>query len=169
MSASKLMQGLKQKEIRELINDYEFTCHTIVTFENIVSFNISGNCSQGKKMKTSANNEIQANIDVTPDIVIEYNIPKLYETDGVSFKKKVIYEKWEIPQIGFYWLIAELDEKENLAYGFANLNDDSFAEWGYISLNELKENNVTKCHSWQPCTFEEAQRKMQQYRRERNL
>jgi hypothetical protein len=65
------MQGLKQKEIRELINDYEFTCHTIVAFENIVSFNIAGKCVQGKGMKTSASNEIQPNTDVTPDVVIE--------------------------------------------------------------------------------------------------
>ena len=38
-------------------------------------------------------------------------IPDLYETDGVPFEKKTIYQKWEIPQIGFYWLIAELDKK----------------------------------------------------------
>lgn len=96
-------------------------------------------------------------------------IPKLYETEKIPSEKKIIYQKWEIPQIGFYWLIAELDKEENLAYGYANLNDDHFAEWGYISLNELIENRVTKCHSWQPCTFEEAQRKMSQYRRDRGL
>lgn len=100
---------------------------------------------------------------------MEDEIPKLYETDGVPFEKKVIYQKWEIPQIGFYWLIAEMDKKENLAFGYANLNDDTFAEWGYISLDELTENKVTKCHIWQPCSFEEAQKKMQQYRRDRNL
>jgi hypothetical protein len=70
---------------------------------------------------------------------------------------------------GESWLMAELDKKENLAFGYANLNDDTFAEWGYISLDELTENKVIKCHSWQPCSFEEAQRKMQKYRRERNL
>jgi len=71
MSKSKLMQGFSQKEVNELINDYEFTCHTIVTMENIVSYNINGKCSQGKKMRTSANNAIQPNNDVTPDMVIE--------------------------------------------------------------------------------------------------
>jgi hypothetical protein len=50
--------------------------------------------------------------------------------DKASLTKKLIYQKWEIPQIGFYWLIAELDKKENLAFGYANLNDDMFAEWG---------------------------------------
>jgi len=97
------------------------------------------------------------------------DIPKLYETDGVPFEKKTIYQKWELPQVGFYWLIAELDERENLAYGYANLNDDLFAEWGYISLDELMENNAKPCRDWQPCSFEEAQKKMQQYRRDRYL
>lgn len=96
-------------------------------------------------------------------------IPDLYKTDGVPFEKKVIYQKWELPHVGFYWLIAEADKEGSLAFGYANLNDDTFAEWGYISLDELTENKVTKCHSWQPCSFEEAQKKMQQYRRERHL
>jgi hypothetical protein len=96
-------------------------------------------------------------------------IPKLYETDGVPFEKKMIYQKWEIPQIGFYWLISELDIKENLAFGYANLNDDNFAEWGYISIEELMDNNATLCRDWKPCSFEEAQKKMQQYRRDKHL
>ncbi|MEM3112332.1 MAG: hypothetical protein QXY90_04760 [Candidatus Anstonellales archaeon] len=100
---------------------------------------------------------------------MEDEIPKLYETEDIPAEKKTIYQKWEIPQIGFYWLIAELDQKEQIAFGYANLNDDLFAEWGYISLDELIENKVTKCHSWQPCTFEEAQKRMRQYRRDRNL
>ena len=96
-------------------------------------------------------------------------IPKLYETEETPAEKKIVYQKWEIPQIGLYWLVAEHDKKENIAYGYANLNDDQFAEWGYISIDELMENNVTRCQNWKPCTFEEAQKKMQQYRRDRNL
>lgn len=95
----------------------------------------------------------------------ENQIPDLYETENIPAEKKMIYQKWEIPQIGFYWFIAELDRKENLAFGYANLNDDNFAEWGYISLDELMENNVTKCQNWKPCTFEEAQKRMRQYGR----
>jgi hypothetical protein len=96
-------------------------------------------------------------------------IPKLYETEDVPAEKKIIYQKWEIPQIRFYWFIAELDRKENLAFGYANLNDDNFAEWGYISIEELMDNNAVLCRDWKSCTFEEAQKKMQQYRRDRNL
>lgn len=90
------------------------------------------------------------------------DIPKLYETEDVPTEKKIIYQKWEIPQIGFYWLIAELDKSENIAYGYANLNDELFAEWGYISIEELIENNAFLCRDWVPCTFEEAQKRLTQ-------
>lgn len=85
-------------------------------------------------------------------------IPKLYETEDIPTEKKIIYQKWEIPQIGFYWLIAELDRKNNLAYGYANLNDDLFAEWGYISIDDLVENNATLCLDWKLRAFEEVQK-----------
>jgi hypothetical protein len=92
-------------------------------------------------------------------------IPKLYETEEIPAEKKIIYQKWEIPQIGFYWLISELDKKENLAFGYANLNDDHFAEWGYISIEELIDNNALLDRDWKPCTFDEAQKKIREYRR----
>lgn len=88
------------------------------------------------------------------------NVPQLYETEDVPAEKKTIYQKWEIQEIGFYWLIAELDRKENVAYGYANLNDDQFAEWGYISIDELIENNASFCPDWTPCTFEDAQKRI---------
>ena len=92
-------------------------------------------------------------------------ILKLYETDGIPFEKKIIYQKWDIPHVGFYWLISELDRKENLAFGYANLNDDHFAEWGYISIEELIDNNARLDRDWKPCTFDEAQKKIREYRR----
>jgi hypothetical protein len=92
-------------------------------------------------------------------------IPKLYETEEVPAEKKIIYQKWEIPQIGFYWLISELDKKENLAFGYANLNDDRFAEWGYISIEELMDNGANQDRDWKPCSFEEAQKRIKLYGR----
>ena len=53
---------------------------------------------------------------------MDKSIPKLYETDGTPFDNKIIYQKWTIPGIGFYWLIAEIDEKGEAAFGYANLN-----------------------------------------------
>ncbi len=66
------------------------------------------------------------------------DIPELYKTEKTPAQLKIIYQKWEIPSLGFYWLIAELDKKNNLAYGYANLNDDLFAEWGFDNLRILK-------------------------------
>ena len=65
-------------------------------------------------------------------------------------------------------MIAELDKKENLAFGYANLNDDRFAEWGYISIEELIDNNARLDRDWKPCSFEEAQKIIKQYRGDQN-
>jgi len=89
---------------------------------------------------------------------MERKIPKLYETEEVPLEKKVIHQAYAIPSVGFYWLIAELDEKENIAFGFANLNNDIFAEWGYIPINEIVENGGELVQDWKPCEYPEARK-----------
>jgi hypothetical protein len=89
-----------------------------------------------------------------------HKIPNLYETDGIPLEKKTIYQAWHIEEIGFYWLIAELDRQDNIAFGYANLNDDQCAEWGYISIEELVQNSATLDRDWKPCTFAEAQKRI---------
>lgn len=88
-------------------------------------------------------------------------IPKLYETDRIPTPKKIVYQKWHLKHVNFYWLIAELDKKANLAFGYANLDDDVFAEWGYISIKELIDNGAELDREWEPRTFEEAQKRIQ--------
>ena len=61
-------------------------------------------------------------------------------------------------------MIAELDRKDNLAFGYANLNNDDFAEWGYISIKELIDNRATKDTKWTPLPFNDALKKVKQYR-----
>ena len=97
--------------------------------------------------------------------MVDQKIPELYGTENTSLEKKMIYQKWDIERIGFYWLIAELDRKKNLAFGYANLNDDYFAEWGYIDIEELVDNGAVQDRSWRPVTFEEAQKKIREYRK----
>ncbi|MEM2786290.1 MAG: hypothetical protein QXW37_00075 [Candidatus Nitrosotenuis sp.] len=97
------------------------------------------------------------------------NIPSLYETDKISLEKKIIYQKWDLKRLEFYWLIAELDKKQNLAFGYANLNDDVFAEWGYISISELIDNGAKRDLSWQPCNFEEAQKRIKQHKKQQMI
>jgi hypothetical protein len=63
-------------------------------------------------------------------------IPKLYETEHIPLQDKLIYLHFFIG--GCDWYVAEFDG-EDIFWGFAILNDDfQNAEWGYISLSELK-------------------------------
>lgn len=82
-------------------------------------------------------------------------IPRIGHTEDIPFEQKVIHQKWHIPEIGFYWLIAEIDPEDDLAFGYANLNDDYNAEWGCISLAELKK-NASMDQSWTLKKFSEA-------------
>jgi len=72
----------------------------------------------------------------------------------------IIYQRYQIKWIGFYWLIAELDPEKNLAFGYANLNNDDFAEWGYISINELLVNGAELDEDWEPCSYKEAKNRV---------
>jgi hypothetical protein len=93
---------------------------------------------------------------------VRQKIPGLYETEKVPLEKKMIYQRYEIKELDFYWLIAELDEKDNLAFGYANLNDDVCAEWGYVSIKELLENGAKPDKEWKPCIYKEAIEKITQ-------
>lgn len=97
--------------------------------------------------------------------MVKEKIPRLYETEDVPLEKKMIYRKYEIKDIGFYWLITELDEKKNLAFGYANLNNDVFAEWGYIDIEELLENGAQLDQEWKPCNYKEAMERIAEERK----
>jgi len=64
-------------------------------------------------------------------------IPRLYETEHILLKDKLIHLHFFIG--GCDWYIAEYDG-EDIFWGFAILHNDYVnAEWGYISFNEMKE------------------------------
>ena len=64
-------------------------------------------------------------------------IPKLYATEDVSAKEKMIYMHFFLA--GSDWYIAEFDGDDTF-FGFVCLNGwTDCAEWGYISFIELKE------------------------------
>ena len=63
-------------------------------------------------------------------------VPKLYETEYIPLKDKLIYLHFFVGACD--WYIAEYDG-EDLFWGFAILNNDYVnAEWGYCSFNEFK-------------------------------
>ena len=65
-----------------------------------------------------------------------YKLPRLYETEEIPLKEKLIHVHFFIG--GCDWYIVEYDG-EDLFWGYADLNDSEMAEWGYISFQELKE------------------------------
>lgn len=82
------------------------------------------------------------------------DIPKLYETDHISLKDKVIYMHFFIG--GCDWYIAEYDAEDGLFFCFAILHSDfQNAEWGYILFDDLRNFRVKGMEidreiSWQP-------------------
>ena len=63
-------------------------------------------------------------------------IPRLYETENIPCKDKIIHLHFFIG--GCDWYVAEYDGEE-LFFGYAILWDHRYAEWGYFSFEELKE------------------------------
>lgn len=63
-------------------------------------------------------------------------VPRLYETENVSLKEKLVHLHFFIG--GCDWYICETDSKD-IMWGFCILNNDyEMAEWGYVSLSELQ-------------------------------
>ena len=84
-------------------------------------------------------------------------IPRLYETEKIGSKNKIIHLHFFIGSCD--WYVAEFDGEE-LFFGYANLNDAQNAEWGYFSLRELDDINLDGLEVdndllWQPVKFSE--------------
>lgn len=80
-------------------------------------------------------------------------LPKLYETEGVALNDKMVIVVGYMAKM--FWLIAEYDPVNKLAFGYANLGDDQNAEFGYISVAELEEVGAKQITS-EPKRFEDA-------------
>lgn len=64
-------------------------------------------------------------------------IPRLYETEEIEVKDKLIYLHFFFGSCD--WFIAEYDGND-IFFGFVVINNDLYnAEWGYVSFSELKE------------------------------
>lgn len=68
-------------------------------------------------------------------------IPKLYSTENTPLQEKLIYLHFFIG--GCDWYAAEYDK--GIFWGFAILNSDlDNAEWGYFSLEEMREIKINR-------------------------
>ena len=67
-------------------------------------------------------------------------IPKLYETEHITAEDKIVHCHFFIG--GCHWFIVEFDQGDTM-FGFCILNSDFLnSEWGYVSLEELKQINI---------------------------
>jgi len=63
-------------------------------------------------------------------------IPRLYETEDIELRYKLIHLHFFIGNCD--WYIAEYDGEDTF-WGYVILNGDTeMSEWGYISFSELK-------------------------------
>jgi hypothetical protein len=70
-------------------------------------------------------------------------IPRLYQTEEIPLKEKVVYLHFFVASCD--WYIVEFNGADTF-FGYAILNNDyQMAEWGYISFQELKD---LKAHGW---------------------
>ena len=76
----------------------------------------------------------------TPSAERLAKLPRLYETEQVGLKDKLIHLHFFIG--GSDWYAIEFDGQDTF-WGFAILNGDNLnAEWGYFSLTELQQIRV---------------------------
>lgn len=61
--------------------------------------------------------------------------PPLYATEKVRAEDKTIHAVYRCGTS--YWMLAELDSTDRLAFGFCYLHGGS-PEWGYFSIDELE-------------------------------
>jgi len=67
-------------------------------------------------------------------------LPRIYETEEVPLKDKLVHLHFFVA--GCDWYICETDRRD-LMWGFCILNNDyDMAEWGYVSLAELRDIKV---------------------------
>ena len=65
------------------------------------------------------------------------NIPPLYATEATPVENKVICARLFALASAATWFIVEFDPEECIAFGYADLDNSTCAEWGYIDIREL--------------------------------
>ena len=90
-------------------------------------------------------------------------VPKLYATDSISMKDKLVYLHFSFPD-GSDWWAMEFDGQDTF-FGYVILHDDfQMSEAGYFSLSELADIRVNEyleveCDpSWTICPANEVER-----------
>lgn len=82
---------------------------------------------------------IYSNIPAPSQLAKIINAP-LYSTEAIKLSDKIIKAHLFIGSCD--WYITEYDERQDTAFGYANLGNDQCADWGYIMIRELRQLRV---------------------------
>ena len=85
-----------------------------------------------------------------------YQLPSMAEADKVDGEEQVVVQHWMLPRVNFHWWMVAFDPETRDFLGYANLNDDSNAEWGLIPEDELVENCASVDNTWIPKKFKDC-------------
>jgi len=85
-------------------------------------------------------------------------MPKTYTTEGIKEEDKIIYLHYFYADSDWYVAEKEIHGDEAMAFGYAILHGDTeMAEWGYVSINEIKETGKVELDfHWKPRPFKEV-------------
>ena len=76
---------------------------------------------------------------VSPQAIAKQIRVKLGEGDNVPLKDKIILG--HLFGGACDWYLTEYDKESDMAFGFCHLGDDQCAEWGYVSIAEIRDAN----------------------------
>jgi hypothetical protein len=65
-------------------------------------------------------------------------LPKLYQTEKISIKEKIVQARYYAVNSSWQWYMVEYDSKTKVAFGYVVGFEK---EWGYFSLEEFEEIN----------------------------
>lgn len=90
-------------------------------------------------------------------------MPKTYETEDIPSDKKMVYLHYFYGQSDWYIVEKDMEPDQLQAFGYVILNGDlENAEWGYISIEEIKDTNRIELDFYfDPIEFGELKKKWQ--------
>lgn len=101
-------------------------------------------------------NQDRIDPDTNPHILITERmksiVPDLYSTEDIDLKDKIAQAIYFVPFRNWTWYLTELDKKTGEAFGLVAGHE---VEWGYFSLDELKEIKAQRLINYIPKSFEE--------------
>lgn len=80
------------------------------------------------------------------------NVPDILGNSDIDNKDKVVQAIYFVPFRDWTWYLTELNQNSNLAFGLVAGHE---VEWGYFSIDELKEIKAERLLNFTPKTFEE--------------